>query len=170
VGPLPPCLRRRSPQTPNSLRQLGVPRPGPAKPQLHSEILATPLVITNSTNCWSTNSTNCWSTPNCNDQRLDKGPFIKDIYTKSRKLDLPLSLSTKCPHWLNPSPLSVRTYHKFRKILSFFALKSADILTPSPMSALDKPPLLPDCGRLFMDGPQLFDLEHQTFDCQKSTL
>jgi len=43
----PPCLRQAA---------------NPPDPYLHSEILATPLVITN--------STHCWSTPYCNGQRF----------------------------------------------------------------------------------------------------
>jgi len=42
---------------------------------------------------------------------------IKDVRTKSRKIDSLSPLVRKCPHWHNPpTPLSVRTHRKFRKI------------------------------------------------------
>jgi len=46
--------------------------------------------------------------------KLNKGTSTKDVRTKSRIIDPPLS--ARCLHWLNP--LSVRTHHKFRKIRS----------------------------------------------------
>jgi len=53
----------------------------------------------------------------------------------------PPPLSEKCPHWLNHSPLSVRTHHKFRKMRSYLCQK---LRTSTPeeslISALDKPP------------------------------
>jgi len=60
------------------------------------------------------------------------------------------------------SPLSVRTHHQFRKILSFFASNSADVRiwrTSPPLSA--KSPhwtthLLPWLRTSFMDGPLYF--------------
>jgi len=71
-----------------------------------------------------------------------RGPSIKDARTKSRKI-------TPSPLAQTPPPLSVRTHRKIRKILSFFAPKSADVRfwrTPSsPLSALANPP---ECERL----------------------
>jgi len=76
---------------------------------------------------------------------------IKDVRTKSRKID------PVCPQNVRtgPTPLSVRTHHKFRKIRSFLHkkvrrlhLKNSLVLE---MSVLGNP-LSPDCGR-FMDSP-----------------
>jgi len=36
----------------------------------------------------------------------NKGPSIKDVRTKSQKIDPPPPLSAKCSHWLNPLPQS----------------------------------------------------------------
>jgi len=60
---------------------------------------------------------------------FSKGSSIKDVRTKSRKID-PLPI---CPQ--KKKTFSVRTHHKFRKILSVL---SQEVRT----SALDKPPLL----------------------------
>jgi len=83
-----------------------------------------------------------------------KGPSIKDVYTKSRKID-----PYPCPHWLNPSPLSVRTHHKFEKSEVFLRKKvrtSASEESPPPLST--KCPhwtnsLPPDWGRLLWTAP-----------------
>jgi len=50
---------------------------------------------------------------------LDKGPSIKDVRTKSRKIDLLARKMSVLAQPLLCSPLSVRTHKKFRKILSF---------------------------------------------------
>jgi len=52
-----------------------------------------------------------------------RGPSIKDVRTKSRKID-PLPLGRKMSAF---SLLYVRTHHKFRKIRSSFAPKSTDV-------------------------------------------
>jgi len=66
-----------------------------------------------------------------------KGPSIKNVCTKSRKID-PLP---PCPQNVgtgsSPPPLSVRTYHKFRKIRSFLHQKRklSALDNPSPLTA-----------------------------------
>jgi len=94
-------------------------------------------------------------------QNLPQEAVHKRRPHKIAKSDPPSPLSAKCPHGSIPPPsLSVRTHHKFRKILKFFAPKSADVRiwrnplpqcprnirtgqTPSPLTA-----------DVFMDGPQ----------------
>jgi len=66
-------------------------------------------------------------------QRLDKGPYIKDVRTKSRKIDPSFPLSTKCPHWLNtPPPCPFGHTINFEK--SEVVLHQKDEKPPSPMS------------------------------------
>jgi len=60
---------------------------------------------------------------------VDKGLYIKNVPTKSRKIDPLSSCSQNIRTGSTPSPLSVRTHHKFQNIRSFFAPKSADIHT-----------------------------------------
>jgi len=60
-------------------------------------------------------------------------------------------LSAKCPHWIIP-PLSVRTYHKYRKLRWFFHQKER----VSPLVRTGQIPLLPDCGRLLWTAPKQF--------------
>jgi len=147
--PIPPCLRRRSLQTPNGLWQLGVPPPDSAEPQPHSENLATPLVITN--------STHCWSTPYCNDQRLDKGSYIRTSAQNREKLT-PLS---SCPRNVRngSTSLSVRTHHKFQKIRRFLLQKvrtsaPEEPPPPGPINVrTGQPPSSPWLRMSFMDGP-----------------
>jgi len=38
-------------------------------------------------------------------QKKYKGPSIKDVCTKSRKIDTLYPMPLKCPRWLNPLPL-----------------------------------------------------------------
>jgi len=121
--PIPPYLRWQRPQTPNGFRQLGVsfhpqtpPNPNPTGLHQFNALLKHTVLQR---------------------QRLDKGPYIKDVQTKSRKID---SLSS-CPQNVRTcstsSPLSVQTHHKFRKIRSFLHQKvrtSTPEEPPSPMS------------------------------------
>jgi len=75
-----------------------------------------------------------------------KGPFIKNVRTKSRN----------CP----PLTLSRRTHHKFRKIRSFCTKKCRRLHLknfPSPLSALDKPPPSIRLRTSFMDSPFVGD-------------
>jgi len=69
-------------------------------------------------------------------------------------------LSAKCPHWLNPpSPLSVRTHHKFRKIPCFLRKKVLAFASEGPPPPLSTKcphwtnPLSPDCRRLLWTAP-----------------
>jgi len=66
---------------------------------------------------------------------LGRGPSIKDVRTKSRKIN-PSPCLQNVHNGL--TPLSVRTHHKFWKIYSFFATKSAD----ARIWRLDNPLLL----------------------------
>jgi len=92
---------------------------------------------------------------------LMKGAVHKRCLHKIAKNWPPLSLSTKCPHWLNSS-LSERTHHKFQKIRSFLLQKvrtsaSEELpLLPCPKSALDELPLPLWLRTSFMDGPKYF--------------
>jgi len=62
----------------------------------------------------------------------------KKTSAQNREKLTPPPLFAKLPHWFKP-PLSVRTHHKYRKINSFFASKSADVciwrIPASPFSA-----------------------------------
>jgi len=63
----------------------------------------------------------------------NKGPSIKDVRTKSRKIDShPL-----CPQNVrtNSTSLSVQTHHKFRKIRSFLHQKAWMSASPPSLSA-----------------------------------
>jgi len=61
----------------------------------------------------------------------DMGPSITDVRTKSRKIDPLPPCPANCSHWLNlPSPLSVRTHQKFRKIRSFLCQKVRSFMGP----------------------------------------
>jgi len=88
-----------------------------------------------------------------------KGPPIKDVCTKSRKID-PLPFVRKMSALTQP-PLSVQTHHKFQKIRSFLRQKvwtsASEDTPPFPlvrkMSAMDEL-LPPDCGRLLWTAPK----------------
>jgi len=81
-----------------------------------------------------------------------KGPSIKDVCIKSRKIDPP------CPQMsaLAQPPLSVRTHHKFRK--SRLSLHQTVRTTAS-----EQTPLPPDCGRLLWTASMMYFTFHLLF-------
>jgi len=86
-------------------------------------------------------------------EKMCKGPSIKDVCTKSRKID---PLDGKMSALAQP-PLTVRTHHKFRKIRSFLHQKvrtsaSEDPLPPCPQNVHTRHNS-PGCGRLLWTAP-----------------
>jgi len=91
---------------------------------------------------------------------LSKGPSIKDVRTKSPKIDSLGSqfleiLSANCPHCLDPLPFVRAEHHKFRKIGVFLHQKVRTSASEDPfphLSALDNPL---DCGRPLLTAPNI---------------